>query len=96
MAKKRKQQQITLVEEVARHLCEVNGGDPIALEPGDDPYGDNSSIVDGKMPNGEPAHFRWREWHLAAERVIHVIALHKAGHGTPKRKEPHPERKRRS
>ena len=51
-------------EKLARKLCELAGGDPDYLEPGD------ALGVDGVKPNGDKAHFFWREWLEDADAII--------------------------
>lgn len=57
-------------ETIARALCEHDGRDPERLEPGDDPYMDNSSIEDGRNRNGEICHFYWRRYVLKARAIL--------------------------
>jgi hypothetical protein len=52
------------IEKVARALCASVGYDPDQLEPGDR-FG-----IDGRMPNGDPAHKMWRSYADRAEVLI--------------------------
>lgn len=49
-------------EKLARALCEADGHDPDQLEPGDDPYMNNTEFIDGYNRKGEPCHFFWRHY----------------------------------
>ena len=66
-----------MVERVARALCEEDGYDPGALEPGDDPYqcrpGLPSPCIDGQNGKGEPCHFFWRHYDLLARAALSAI-----------------------
>lgn len=53
------------VERVARHLA---GLYPDRLEPGDMP------CIDGRMKNGEPGHFWWRNFVTQAEGIVAALA----------------------
>lgn len=49
------------IERAARALCERSGvANPDDLEPGNDPYSDDTEIIDGYLPNGDPGFFVWR------------------------------------
>lgn len=58
------------VERVARAICLQHGHEPDALEPGDDPYMNNTSIIDGANRKGEPCHLFWRQYVGAAHAAI--------------------------
>jgi len=60
----------TMIERVARKLCWIRGYEPDQLEPGDDPYGNDTSLIDGRMPNGDPAHFMWRQFVKPARELF--------------------------
>lgn len=62
-----------MIERVARALCKSAGNDPDALEPGNDPYHDNTSVIDGRKRNGDPAHFLWRQYVGNARAAIEAI-----------------------
>ena len=62
------------IERCARALCAANGFDPEYLEPGDDPYGDNNSVIDGSNSKDEPCHFFWRHYDRQARAVLAAIA----------------------
>jgi hypothetical protein len=59
-----------MVERIARKLCTQAGYDPDSLEPGNDPYGNNVSTIDGHNAKGDPCHFRWRGFEKRALEVI--------------------------
>jgi hypothetical protein len=52
----------TMREKIARALCEAEGCDPDHLEPGSDPYHNNTSVIDGHNAKGEPCHLFWRRY----------------------------------
>lgn len=52
------------IERAARVICEHRGIDPDYLEPGD-AYG-----IDEYLANGDPAHFKWREFVELARAVV--------------------------
>lgn len=54
------------IEQVARVLCRQSGLDPDKLEPGDLPQ------IDGRLRNGDPAHFMWRDFQ---DRAAEIVAL---------------------
>lgn len=56
-----------IVERVARVLCQRNGYDPDSIEPGDLPR------VDGRLKNGDPGHFLWREFVAPARAAIEAM-----------------------
>ena len=56
------------VEKLARFLCAQDRRDPDELEPGDVPQ------IDGRMRNGDPGHFRWREYVKQAKAIIKLLA----------------------
>ncbi len=58
-----------LTEAVARLLCEQINHDPDDLEPGD-AYG-----VDHVLPNGDPAHYLWRQHVDDAREVIALVKM---------------------
>lgn len=60
----------TMIERVARKLCHIRGYEPDQLEPGDDPYQNNVSLIDGRMPNGDAAHFMWRQFVTPAHELL--------------------------
>ena len=62
------------IERYARALCAANGFDPEYLEPGDDPYGDNNSVIDGSNSKDEPCHFFWRRYDRRARAVLAAIS----------------------
>lgn len=52
-----------MVEAAAKDMCRRERIDPMSLEPGSTPYGDETQIIDGYLtggPAGGPAFFRWR------------------------------------
>jgi len=57
-----------MVQRVARVLCMQARRDPDALEAGD-VYG-----IDGRKPNGDPAHYNWREYVGDATEIILSMA----------------------
>lgn len=59
-----------LVKRVARRLCEQDGRDPDHLEPGDDPYMNNTQCIDGYNRKNEPCHFFWRHYDEDARAAI--------------------------
>lgn len=77
-----------LIEKVARALCENEGRDPDYLEPGDDPYMNNTTCIDGYNRKGEPCHFFWRHYDRDARAAIAIVLndvltllRHEAGEG---------------
>ena len=60
---------MTNIEKVAREFCRLSGIDPDQLEPG------NIYGVDGHLPNGDPAHFMWRQFVEKAKPMIKLCEL---------------------
>ena len=58
-------QKITIV---ARIIARQRAYDPDYLEPGDLPR------IDGHKPNGDPAHYIWREFIKDAKEIINGIS----------------------
>ena len=52
---------------LARLLARQYGRDPDSLEAGDLPQ------IDGNLPNGDPAHFSWREFTDKANEIIQLM-----------------------
>lgn len=63
----------SMIERVARALCIQRGREPDQLESGDDPRQNDTSVIDGHMPNGDAAHFSWREFENDARAIITVM-----------------------
>lgn len=58
------------IEIVARILCEQMGlmdDKPDNLEPGSCP------CVDGITPNGDPGHYRWRDFESNAKEILQAL-----------------------
>lgn len=58
---------MTKKEIVARTICKYYGSDPDELEPGDIPR------TDGVCPNGDPGHFRWRDFRVLARKILYEL-----------------------
>lgn len=56
-----------LTKRIAFLLCEDRGYLPLALEPGDIPK------VDKYLPNGDPAHYMYRELMPLAKKIVAEI-----------------------
>lgn len=61
------------IEELARVLCEADGRDPDELEPGDDPYMNNTPVDDGRNRKGEICHFYWRKYVNDTQALAPII-----------------------
>ena len=59
-------------EVIARAMCRQAGYDPDSLEPGDDPYCNNQSVVDATV-RGEPHHYRWRGFVVKADAALSAL-----------------------
>jgi len=64
--------EMTMVEAVARKLCQLKGYDPDDLEPGSTPYGTEEEIIDGEVKGG-PAFFMWRQYVSDAQQILSVV-----------------------
>lgn len=62
-----------MIERIARALCEADGYDPNHLEPGDDPYMNNTTVIDGRNRKNEPCHFFWRHYDQKARATLHAM-----------------------
>ena len=63
------------LKSVARTLCIHARRDPDSLEPGNAPYDTDEEAVDGTLPNGDPAHYSWREFVPRAKEILISINL---------------------
>lgn len=62
------------IERAARALCERSGvANPDDLEPGMTPYSDDTEIIDGYLPNGDPGFFVWRLYVGRVRAVLNAI-----------------------
>lgn len=50
------------IEKIARALCLLRGYNPEQLEPGNAPYDGIFEVIDTTLPNGDSAHFLWRNF----------------------------------
>jgi hypothetical protein len=62
----------SMIERVARVLCECDGYDPDQLEPGNTPYHDNTEVVDGRLRGG-PAFRLWRLYAKDARAALEAL-----------------------
>jgi hypothetical protein len=58
---------ISDIEIVAKIICEDQGYIPEELEPGDLP------CIDGELPNGDPGHYKWREYVSLARKILRIL-----------------------
>jgi hypothetical protein len=56
-----------MVEQLARDLCALANDDPDRLEPG------SAYVVDGLLPNGDPAFRRWRLRAADARSILETL-----------------------